>query len=92
MKCFLSHWGKEVKRLKQLGLEPPKLGPSPGFRELKWKKPVFAGDDVTYFVTLLDARPLESRAGVWLNTTFNEGVNQSGETVMTFQSGVLEFE
>ncbi|MGO4319645.1 dehydratase, partial [Agrobacterium sp. MCAB5] len=23
---------------------------------------------------------------------FNEGVNQSGETVMTFQSGVLEFE
>lgn len=56
------------------------------------EKAGFAGDDVTYFVTLLDARPLESRAGVWLNTTFNEGVNQSGETVMTFQSGVLEFE
>lgn len=43
-------------------------------------------------MTLLDTRALESRAGVWLNTTFNEGVNQSGETVMTFQSGVLEFE
>jgi acyl dehydratase len=92
MKCFLSHWMKEVKRLKQQGLEPPKLGPSPGFRELKWKKPVFAGDDVTYFVTLLDTRPLESRAGIWLNTTFNEGVNQSGDTVLTFRSGVLEFE
>ncbi|MCA1416827.1 dehydratase, partial [Bradyrhizobium sp. NBAIM20] len=47
---------------------------------------------VTYFVTLLDTRALESRAGIWLNTTFNEGVNQSGETVLTFQSGVLEFE
>lgn len=92
MKSFLSHWAKEVKRLKLEGLEPPKLGPSPGFRDLKWKKPVYAGDDVTYFVTLLDARPLESRPGIWLNTTFNEGVNQSGETVLTFQSSVLEFE
>lgn len=31
MKCFLSHWAKEVKRLKLQGLEPPKLGPSPAF-------------------------------------------------------------
>lgn len=56
------------------------------------EKAGFAGDDVTYFVTLLDARPLESRPGIWLNITFNEGVNQSGETVLTFQSGVLEFD
>ncbi|MDS7597652.1 MaoC family dehydratase [Agrobacterium tumefaciens] len=92
MKTFLSHWAKEVKRLKQQGIEPPKLGPSPGFRKLQWKKPVYAGDDITYFVTLLDTRPLASRPGLLLNTTFNEGVNQAGETVISFESNVLEFE
>lgn len=92
MKCFLAYWGKEVRRLTSEGVEPPKLGPSPGFRNLKWLRPVYAGDDVTYFVTMIAARPLASRPGVLLNTTLNEGINQHGKTVVTFESNVLEFE
>ncbi len=59
MKCFLNYWTKEVKRLASEGIEPPKLGPSPapGIANLKWLHPVYAGDDVTYFATLLAARP-----------------------------------
>ena len=92
MKCFLAYWAKEVRRLTSEGIEPPKLGPSPGFRNLKWLRPVYAGDDVTYFATMISSRPLASRPGVLLNTTLNEGVNQHGETVVTFESNVLEFE
>ncbi|MCI9864797.1 MaoC family dehydratase [Rhizobium skierniewicense] len=92
MKCFLAYWGKEVRRLTSEGIEPPKLGPSPGFRNLKWLRPVYAGDDVTYFATMIASRPLASRPGILLNTTLNEGVNQHGETVVTFESNVLEFE
>lgn len=92
MKCFLAYWGKEVRRLTSEGIEPPKLGPSPGFRNLKWLRPVYAGDDVTYFATMIASRPLASRPGVLLNTTLNEGVNQHGKTVVTFESNVLEFE
>lgn len=92
MKCFLAYWGKEVRRLTSEGIEPPKLGPSPGFRNLKWLRPVYAGDDVTYFATMIASRPLASRPGVLLNTTLNEGVNQHSKTVVTFQSNVLEFE
>lgn len=92
MKCFLNYWTKEVKRLTSEGIEPPKLGPSPGIANLKWLHPVYAGDDVTYFATLLAARPLASRPGLLLNTTLNEGVNQHGELVVTFESKVLEFE
>ncbi|MDP9572508.1 UNVERIFIED_ORG: acyl dehydratase [Agrobacterium larrymoorei] len=92
MKCFLNYWTREVKRLMSEGIEPPKLGPSPGITNLKWLHPVYAGDDVTYFATLLAARPLASRPGLLLNTTLNEGVNQHGELVVTFESKVLEFE
>ncbi|WP_320194800.1 MaoC family dehydratase [Agrobacterium rosae] len=92
MKCFLAYWEREVKRLISEGIQPPKLGPSPGFRNMKWHLPVYAGDDITYFATMIASRPLASRPGTFLNTTLNEGVNQNGETVVTFDSSVLEFE
>ncbi|UHS57156.1 MaoC family dehydratase [Agrobacterium vaccinii] len=92
MKCFLAYWSKEVRRLTAEGIEPPKLGPSPGFRHLKWLRPVYAGDDITYYATMIASRPLASRPGTHLNTTLNEGVNQHGETVVRFESNVLEFD
>ncbi|NTF32569.1 MaoC/PaaZ C-terminal domain-containing protein [Rhizobium skierniewicense] len=92
MKCFLAYWAKEVTRLTSEGAVPPKLGPSPGFRNLKWLHPVYAGDDVTYFATMLASRPLASRPGLRMNTTFNEGINQHGKPVVTFESNVLEFD
>lgn len=92
MKCFLGYWVQEVARLRAEGIEPPKLGPSPGFRNLKWLRPVYAGDDVTYFTTMTASRPLASRPGMHMNTTLNEGVNQHGKAVVTFESNVLEFE
>lgn len=91
MKMFLSFWKGECKRLAAEGQQPPRLGPSPGFKKLQWLRPVFAGDSITYFVTLLDSRELASRPGTWLNTTLNEGINQNGDTVIRFESGVLEF-
>ena len=91
MKTFLAYWTKECIRLHKQGIAPPKLGPSPGFRKLQWLKPVYAGDRITYYTTLLNSRELASRPGVWLNSTLNEGVNQNGETVIRFESSVLEF-
>ena len=92
MRSFLTFWKGEVKRLMSEGIVPPKLGPSPGFKDLKWVKPVYAGDDITYYTTLLETRPLASRPGTHINTTLNEGVNQHGETVVSFTSTVLEFD
>ncbi|RWX78634.1 MaoC family dehydratase [Neorhizobium lilium] len=92
MKMFLAYWQGEVARLESDGLTAPKLGPSPGFRKLQWLKPVYAGDSITYSVTLLDSRPLASRPGTWINMTLNEAVNQNGEPVMRYEGSVLEFE
>jgi len=92
MKMFIAYWAKEHDRLLAEGVEPPKLGPSPGFKKLQWLKPVYAGDTITYSVTLIESRPLMSRPGTSINLTANQGVNQKGETVLRFESTVLEFD
>src|SRR5690606_27935982 len=56
MRCFVDFWRAENSRLLAEGKEPPKLGPSPGFNELQWLKPVFAGDVVSYSITGADSR------------------------------------
>ncbi len=92
MKTFLEHWAEESARLITEGQVPPKLGPSPGFQKLQWLRPVYAGDSITYSVTLVDSRPLATRPGTFINRTINEGVNQSGQPVMRYEGSVLEFE
>jgi acyl dehydratase len=92
MRSFVDYWSKETARLKSQGLEPPTLGPSPGFQKLQWLKPVYAGDTVTYAVTLLASRALASRPGWILNIILCEGENQHGVPVLRFESTVLEFE
>ncbi|WP_208179173.1 MaoC family dehydratase [Sinorhizobium medicae] len=91
MQCFLRFWKEEARRLAAEGLHAPKLGPSPGFKELRWLKPVYAGDTITYAVTLLDARIVASRPGWRINTILCEGENQHGEPVIRFESKVIEF-
>ncbi|MCL6707007.1 MaoC family dehydratase [Pseudomonas sp. R2.Fl] len=92
MRCFVDFWRAEVPRLLAEGKQPPKLGPSPGFTELQWLKPVFAGDVVSYSITSVESRPLASRPGLILNTGLGEGMNQNGEPVLRFRTRLLEFE
>ncbi|QRM56287.1 MaoC family dehydratase [Sinorhizobium sp. BG8] len=92
MKCFTAFWAREEQRLASQGVTPPKLGPSPGFLDLRWLKPVFAGDTITYSVTLTGSRALASRPGRLINTLSCAGENQHGEPVIRFTSTVLEFE
>lgn len=91
MKCFVPFWLGEVHRLETDGIDAPKLGPSPGFKDMRWLKPVFAGETVTYSVTFLEAKDLETRKGWRMNTILCEGENQNGEPVIRFESKVIEF-
>jgi acyl dehydratase len=92
MKTFVAYWTQESARLVDKGQTPPRLGPSPGFQNLKWLKPVFADDTIRYSVTLLSSRTLASRQGWILNSILCEGENQDGDPVIRFESTVLEFE
>jgi len=91
MKTLVAFHRAEAKRLTAEGLVPPRTGPSPGFSNLKWLKPVFAGDTVTYSLTPMSARPLQSRPGLLMNTGLAEGFNQHGDPVLSFESNVIEY-
>jgi acyl dehydratase len=62
------------------------MGPALGFRELKWLKPVFVGDTINYASEVIEARVSQSRPGVGLLSILSTGVNQRGESVITFVS------
>ena len=66
-----------------------RIGPSPGFRDLRWRLPVYAGDVITFDSTLTGTRPSATRPGWGLAFHHNTGRNQRGETVFSFEGAVL---
>jgi acyl dehydratase len=67
----------------------PEYGPSPGFRNLKWLKPVHAGETVTFTRTALAHRPVSSRPGWRMLTVRADGTDSAGDKVIEFESAVL---
>lgn len=65
--------------------EPPAVwGPSPGFRELRWIKPVLAGDTISYASEIVSVRPTASRPEWGIVQARNSATNQHGDVVMSF--------
>lgn len=64
-------------------------GPSPGFRDLRWLKPVFAGDTLTYSGEIVSVRATASRPGWGIVQSKNVAVNQRGEEVYSFIGSVF---
>ena len=89
MRLNVDHRSVWEERLRDKGMELPRFGPSPGFRNLKWPKPVFAGDTVHYSNAVTGARALASRPGWGIVELHSEGANQDGELVLTFDSAAL---
>lgn len=58
----------------------------PGMDEVRWLKPVFAGDRLTTHVTVLEARPSQSKPDRGFLRLGVEATNQDGVTVLTYQS------
>jgi acyl dehydratase len=72
------------------GLDPASvMGPSPGFQDLTWSKPVYAGDTITFDSTVVEKRPLASRPVFGLVTHHNTGRNQAGMKVFAFTGHVF---
>ena len=66
-----------------------KLGPSPGFRNLKWLKPVYVGETITFTRRSLAHRPVASRPGWRILTLVSEAFDSTGDKVLEFESAVL---
>jgi acyl dehydratase len=58
-------------------------GPSPGFRELRWIKPVLAGDTISFASVVEETRTSGSRPQWGIVQARNTGANQRGELVFS---------
>jgi acyl dehydratase len=59
-------------------------GPSPGFRELRWIRPVLAGDTISFTSEVESRRTSDSRPQWGILQIRNIGTNQRGEPVFSF--------
>ena len=89
MRLMVEHARAETEKALAEGRTPARLGPSPGFRDLHWLKPVYAGDTISYFSTVIDKRDSASKPRWGLVTHYNEGVNQHGARVFAFTGAVF---
>jgi acyl dehydratase len=64
-------------------------GPSPGFKNLSWPRPVLVGDTVEYRARLADKIDLKSRPDRGLLILNSQGRNQKGEIVFGITSQIL---
>lgn len=67
----------------------PVFGPSPGFEKLRWLKPVYAGETVTFTRRALSHRALASRPGWRLLKLLCEAFDSTGDKVLEFESAVM---
>ncbi len=89
MRQLVRYYARRSAEMRQMGLLVPQLGPSPGFRHLRWLAPVYEGDTISYRGWAVRKVDLKSRPQWGLLVTRNEGVNQRGDTVLTFDGQAL---
>jgi acyl dehydratase len=89
MKLYVAHNERVREARMRAGLPTPPLGPSPGFSDLQWHRPVCPGDRLAYHCKVTSKRPLASRPGWGLVTMRNEAVNQDGEPTFAFTANVF---
>jgi acyl dehydratase len=78
-----------AKAMLAAGQRPARLGPSPGFRNLRWIRPVHAGDRLTYTSGIVEVRMSASRPGWAIVTHHNSARNQKDEEVFAFTGAVF---
>lgn len=71
------------------GEEMTVWGPSPGFKDLRWAKPVLAGDTITFRQTIAGKIDLKSRPERGMLVQHGEGLNQKGELVFRVTGQIL---
>lgn len=89
MKLNIAASAIETREALVEGRAVPEFGPSPGFRNLRWFKPVYAGDELFYARVVRGTRPLNSRPGWSILELTCEARNAGGELVMSFDSAAL---
>ena len=81
MKLMVADAAGQAAEAAARGEEVAIWGPSPGFRELRWIRPVLAGDTISFSSEIETKRTSSSRPEWGILQARNTGANQRGELV-----------
>ena len=84
MKLLVADGQRETREAAARGEKVAIWGPSPGFRELRWIKPVLANDTIHFASQVETKRSSEKRPEWGILQARNTGTNQRGELVFSF--------
>lgn len=75
--------------IRQRGEGELTFGPSPGFEDLRWIRPVYAGEVISFASEVLASRASRSRPGWQIVSIRAMSQNQDGKPVLRFDSTVF---
>ena len=84
MKLMVADGTRQAREAAARGEKIAIWGPSPGFRELRWIRPVLAGDTISFATEVESLRSSEKRPEWGVLQARNTGTNQQGELVYSF--------
>jgi len=83
MKLLVADGQRQASEIVDRGEKVGVWGPSPGFRELRWIRPVLAGDTIRFASEIETMRTSSSRPEWGILEVRNTGTNQKGELVFS---------
>ena len=86
MKLLVTDGQRRMSEARARGETVATSGPSPGIRDLRWLRPVLAGDTISFSTGIESKRTSESRPGWGILQTRTGGVNQRGEEVYSIRA------
>lgn len=82
-------WAREHEILRREGRSVPRLGPSPGFKDLRWLRPVRPGDTLAFLSEVTAKKPSASRPEWGLVFTLETATDPAGTRVLEFTNSLF---
>jgi len=89
MKLTVGYHERQRREAEAVGRVVGRLGPSPGFRDMRWAKPVRAGDSLTYRFEIASLKTSASRPAWGIVGMHNTASNEAGEEAFSFEGVVF---
>jgi acyl dehydratase len=89
MRLMVDRENRALAELLADGVPAGRMGPSPGFADMRFLKPVRPGDTLTYSGTVTGIEDWRGRPKWGLMLSSNQAHNQHGEKVFSFTGRVL---
>jgi acyl dehydratase len=83
MKLLVADGQRQIREALARGEKVATWGPSPGFRELRWIKPVLSGDTITFASEVESLRTSDKRPEWGIVQARNTGADARGELVFS---------